>query len=82
MSSDRVGLKRYIIIITFDIFKPKWSMTCLLYLRSEDIITPRKLNSDAQTMLIVLTFKVGSFLLVSPNNLLKSHSIMQYRKSI
>ena len=81
MSSGRVGLKRYIIPITFDIFKPMCSI-CLLYLRSEDIITPRKLNSDANSMLIVLTFKVGSFLLVSPNNLLKSHSIMQYHKSI
>ena len=30
MSSGRVGLKRYIIPITFDIFKPMWSM-CLLH---------------------------------------------------
>ena len=54
MSSGRVGLKRYIISITFDIFKPMWSM-CLLHLRSKDIINPRKLNSDnADSMLIVL----------------------------
>ena len=53
MSSGRVGLKRYIIPITFDIFKPMWSM-CLLHLRSEDIISPRKLNSDTLSMLIVL----------------------------
>ena len=39
MSSGRVGLKRYIIPITFDIFKPMWSMY-LLHLRSEDIISP------------------------------------------
>ena len=30
MASGRVGLKRYIIPITFDIFKPMWLM-CLLY---------------------------------------------------
>ena len=58
MSSGRVGLKRYIIPITFDIFKPMWSM-CLLHLRSEDIISPRKLNSDTLSMLIVLIFKLG-----------------------
>ena len=58
MSSGRVGLKRYIIPITFDIFKPMWSM-CLLHLRSEDIISPRKLNSDTLSMLIVLIFKSG-----------------------
>ena len=40
MSFGRVGLKRYIIPITLDIFKPMWSM-CMLYLRSEDIISPR-----------------------------------------
>ena len=34
MSSGRVGLKRYIIPITFDIFKPMWSM-CLLHLTPE-----------------------------------------------
>ena len=45
MLSGRVGLKRYIIPITFDIFKPMWSM-CLLHFRSEDIISPRQLNSD------------------------------------
>ena len=45
MSSGRIGLNRYIIPITFDISKPMWSM-CLLHLRSEDIISPRKLNSD------------------------------------
>ena len=47
MSSGKVGLKRYIIVIipiTFGIFKPMWSM-CLLHLTSEDIICPRKLNS-------------------------------------
>ena len=33
MSSGRVGLKRYMIPITFDIFKPMWSM-CLLHLKS------------------------------------------------
>ena len=53
MSSGRVGLKWYMIPITFDIFKPMWSM-CLLHLRSEDIISPRKLNSDTLSMLIVL----------------------------
>ena len=58
MSSGRVGLKRYMIPITFDIFKPMWSM-CLLHLRSEDIISPRKLNSDTLSMLIVLIFKSG-----------------------
>ena len=31
MSSGKVGLKRYMIPITFDIFKPMWSM-CLLHL--------------------------------------------------
>ena len=35
MSSGRVGLKRYIIPITFDIFKPMWSM-CLLHLTLSD----------------------------------------------
>ena len=54
MSSGRVGLKRYIIPITFDIFKPS-----LLHLRSEDIISPRKLNSDTLSMLIVFIFKSG-----------------------
>ena len=64
MSSGRVGLKRYIIPITFDIFKPRWSM-CLLHLRSEDIISPRKLNYDTLSMLIVLIFKSGyTFFLV------------------
>ena len=53
MTSGRVGLKRYIIPITFDIFKPMLSM-CLLHLRSEDIISTRKLNSDTVSMLIVL----------------------------
>ena len=55
MSSGRVGPKQYIIPITFDIFKPMWSM-CLLHLRSEDIIIPRTLNSDTPSMLIVLIF--------------------------
>ena len=35
MSSGGVGLKRYIIPITFDIFKPMWSMhvkTCTFFL--------------------------------------------------
>ena len=45
MSIGRVGLKRYIIPITFDMFKPMWSM-CLSHLRSEYIISPRKFNSD------------------------------------
>ena len=58
MSSGRVDLKRYIIAITFDIFEPMWSM-CLLHLRSEDIISTRKLNSDTLSMLIVLIFKSG-----------------------
>ena len=57
MYSGRVGLKRYIIPMS-DIFKPMWSM-CLLHLRSEDIISPRKLNSDTLSMLIVLMFKSG-----------------------
>ena len=55
MSSGRVGLKRYMIPITFDIFKPMWSM-CLLHLRSEDIISPIKkvkfghsINADSIT---------------------------------
>ena len=52
MSSGRVGQ------ITFDIFKPMWSM-CLLHLRSEDIISPGKLNSDTLSVLIVLIFKSG-----------------------
>ena len=58
MSSGRVDLKRYIIAITFDIFEQMWSM-CLLHLRSEDIISARKLNSDTLSMLIVLIFKSG-----------------------
>ena len=58
MFSGRGGLKRYMIPITFDIFKAMWSM-CLLHLRSEDIISPRKLNSDTLSMLIVLIFKSG-----------------------
>ena len=33
-------------LITFDIFKPTWSIMCLFHLRSEDIVSPRKLNSD------------------------------------
>ena len=58
MSSGRVGLKRYIVPITFDIFKLMWLM-CSLYLRSEDIISQRKLYSDTLSMLIVLIFKSG-----------------------
>ena len=63
MSSGRVGLKRYIIPITFDIFKPMWSM-CLLHLRSEDIISPRKLNSDTLSMLIVLSNRLKKKILL------------------
>ena len=44
MSFGRVGLKRYIIPITFDNFKLIWSM-CLLHLGSEDFSSTRKLNS-------------------------------------
>ena len=58
MSSGRVGLKRYIIPITFDIFKLMWSM-CLLHLRSEDIHSPRKLISNTLLMPIALIFKSG-----------------------